>query len=87
MYLNCDNNDLEQLQDQLKRLAALGVIFITGAHEEVFQLPAKGLLFLMSPEPMTCRRRRKPMVVVAVAMIVTLMVMLTAAVYEAVVSH
>lgn len=87
MYLNCDNNDLEQLQDQLKRLAALGVIFITGAHEEVFQLPAKGLLFLMSPVPMTCRRRRKLMVVVAVAMIVTLMVMLTAAVYEAVVSH
>lgn len=87
MYLSCDYNDLEQLQDQLKRLAALGVVFITGAHEEVFQLPAKGLLFLMRLQPVTCHRRRKLRVVVAVDMIITLTVVLSAAVNEAVVSH
>lgn len=87
MYLSCDNNDLEQLQDQLVRLAALCVIFITRAHEEVFQLPAHGLLFLISPDPMTCRRRGIPMAVMVVAMIVTLMVVLPAAVRGAIVSH
>lgn len=81
-YLSCDYDDLEQLQDQLKRLAALGVIFIAGAHEEVFQLPAKGLLFLMRLQPVT--RRRKLRVVVAVDMIIALTVVLSAAVYEAV---
>lgn len=87
-YLSCDNNDLQQLQDQLVRLAALGVVFITRAHEEVFQLPANGLLFLISPDPMTCRHRRgKPMVAVVFAMTVTLMVMLPAAVCGAVAIH
>ncbi len=86
MYLSCDNNDLEQLQDQLVRLAALCVILITRAHEEVFQLPANGLLFLIGPDPMTCRRRGKPMVVMAVAMTVTLMVVLPAAVCGAIAS-
>lgn len=87
MYLSCDNNDLEQLQDQLIRLAALGVIFITRAHEEVFQLPANGLLFLISPDPMTCCSRWKPMAVMVVAMIVTILVMLPTAVCGAVESH
>lgn len=87
MYLSCDNNDLEQLQDQFIRLAALGMIFIAGTHEEVFQLPAKGILFLVRVKPMTCRRFRTMLVVVAVAMIVTLMDMFTAAVCKAVLSH
>ena len=87
MYLSCDNNDLEQLQDQLIRLAALSVIFITRAHEEVFQLPANGLLFLSGPDPMTCHCRGQLMVAMVVAMTVTVMVMLAAAVCGPVVSH
>lgn len=87
MYLSCDNNNLEQLQDQLIRLAAFGVIFITRAHEEIFQLPANGLLFLFSPDPMTCHRRGYTMVAVVVAMIVTLMVVLPAAVCGAIARH
>lgn len=35
-YLSCNNNDLQQLQDQLERFAAFGVIFIARAHEEIF---------------------------------------------------
>lgn len=35
-YLSCNNDDLQQLQDQLVRFATFGVIFIAGAHEEVF---------------------------------------------------
>lgn len=86
MYLSCDNKDLEQLQDELIRLAAFGVIFITRAHEEVFQLPANGLLLLIRPDPMTCRRCREPMVAVVASMIVNVVVMLPAAVCGAVAS-
>lgn len=87
MYLSCDNNDLQQLQDQLVRLAALSVIFITRAHEEVLQLPANGLLFLISSNPMTCHRRGKLMVTVVVALMVILVVVFSTAVCGAVVSH
>lgn len=77
-YLSRYNNDLEQLQDQFVRLAALGMVFITGTHEEVFKLPAKSLLFLVRPNPVTCARRGKVMVAM-VAMTATVMVILAAA--------
>lgn len=85
MYLYSDNDDLEQLQDQFVRLTALGVIFITGAHEEVFQLPAKCLIVLISPDPMTCCRCVKSMVVKTITM--TVMLSAAAAVCGAVVNH
>lgn len=87
LYLRCYNNDLEQLQDQFVRLAALGVVFITGTHEEVFQLPAKGLLFPIRPHPVTCSCRGKLMVCMVVSMTATVMVILAAAVCGAVASQ
>lgn len=50
-YLHGDNDNLEQLQAQFEGLAALGVELVTGAHEEVLELPAQGLLFLLRPQP------------------------------------
>ena len=80
LYLSSDDNYLEQLQAQLKRLPALGMIFITRTHEEVFQLPAKSLLFLISPDPVTSSCCGTEMVALVVAMTDTLRVILAAAV-------
>lgn len=52
--LSCDKKDLQQLQNQLVRLAAFGVILVAGAHEEVLELPADGLLLLVRTDPVTC---------------------------------
>lgn len=83
-YLNCYDDDLEQLQNQLERLSTLGVILIAGAHEEVFQLPAQCFLFHRTPKPMAHRWRGEARVVVTVRMFVGLMVLLTAVAHQAV---
>lgn len=83
-YLNRYDDDLEQLQNQLKRLSTLGVILIAGAHEEVFQLPAQCFLFHRTPKPMAHRCRGEARVVVTVHMFVGWMVLLTAVVHQAV---
>lgn len=45
-HLHSHNDNLQQLQTQFERLAALGMIFVTGAHEEVLKFPPQSLLFL-----------------------------------------
>lgn len=90
MYLYSNDHDLEQLQEQLVRLTALGVIFITRAHEEVFELPSKSLILLINPDPMAACHGGKPRVVMVAAMTIALRVMLAAAaaaVCGAVVNH
>lgn len=84
VYLCSDDHYLKQLQDQLVRFTTLGVIFITRAHEEVFQLPAKGLVFLISADPVTCSHGGETMAVMVAAMAITLRVMLAAAAAAAV---
>lgn len=77
-YLNGYNDDLDQLQDQFKRLSTLGVILVAGAHEEVFQLAPQRFFFQRTRETMAHWRRGVARVVVAVHMFVALMVLLTA---------
>lgn len=86
-YLNGDDNDLEQLQDQLVGLAALGVIFIARTHEEVLELAADGLLFQVGPDPAAGRRRGKQGLVVMIVVTVVVVFMLAAAVCGAVASR
>lgn len=69
LYLSCDDDDLEQLQPQLERLATLGVIFITRTHKEVLQLPAKALLSRVSWGPKSRCGRRQPAVTVSVVVV------------------
>lgn len=78
-YLSGDDDDLQQLQDQFERLAALGVIFITRAHEEILQLPAEGLLLLVRRDPVPGRRRGKAVVAMVTAVVVVGMLVLAAA--------
>lgn len=68
LYLSSDDDDFEQLQDEFIRLAALRVVFITWAHKEVFQLPAKGLLSWI--DPMACCCSWKLVVAISAAVIV-----------------
>ncbi len=51
MNLYSDYDDLEQLKGQFEGFAAFGVVFITGAHEEVLQLPPQGLLLFLGLQP------------------------------------
>lgn len=65
------------------------MIFVAGAHEEVLQLPANGLLLPLDADPVTRHRCGEPMVAVVVAEVVTLVVIrvLSAAVCGAISSH
>ena len=68
-YLHGDNDNLEQLQAQFEGLAAFGVELVTWAHEEVLELPAQGLLFLLRPQPTPRRRSGQPGVAMAVSVV------------------
>lgn len=46
LHLHSHYDDFEQLQAQFERLAALSMILVTRAHEEVLELPPQGLLLL-----------------------------------------
>lgn len=46
-HLHGHNDDFEQLQAQFERLAALGVVLVTRAHEKVLELPPQGLLLFL----------------------------------------
>lgn len=86
-YLSGDYDDLEQLQAQLKGLAALGIKFITRTHEEVFQLPAKGLISLIISGPVSWAICGELVVGMAVAMTVNVMAMLVTTLRGAVATH
>lgn len=87
LYLGCDDDDLEQLQDELVRFTTLGVEFVAGAHEEVLQLPANGLLALVGAHPLGRHGAGELVVAVVVATVAVRRLVIPTVIRGAVAAH